>query len=40
MAKMHATTNEPDHQKMIEETDTVAKGEEAAITTAMAPTAK
>jgi hypothetical protein len=40
MAKMRATTNEPDHQKTIEVTDTVAKGEEVAITTIMAPTAK
>jgi hypothetical protein len=40
MAKTRAITNEHDHQKMTEETDTVAKGEDPAITTTMAPTAK
>jgi hypothetical protein len=40
MAKMRATTNEHDHQKMTEETETVAKGGDPAITTTTAPTAK
>jgi hypothetical protein len=37
MAKLHATTNERGHQKMTEETNTVAKGEDPAtiITTAL-----
>jgi hypothetical protein len=37
---MHATTNEHDHQRMIEETDMEAKGGDPAITTTTAPTAK
>jgi hypothetical protein len=37
---MRETTNERDHQKMTEETDTVAKEEDPAIMTTMAPTAK
>jgi hypothetical protein len=40
MEKMHATTNGHDHQKMIEETYMEAKGEDLAIMTTMAPTAK
>jgi hypothetical protein len=40
MAKTHATTNEHGHQKMIEETNTVPKGEDPAITTTMALIAK
>jgi hypothetical protein len=40
MAKMRATTNEHDHQKMIEEIDTVAKGGDPAITINTAPTTK
>jgi hypothetical protein len=40
MEKMRATTNGRDHQKMIEETDTEAKGGDLAIMTTMAPTAK
>jgi hypothetical protein len=40
MVKMRATTNEQDHQKMIVETDTVAKGGDPTITTTTAPTAK
>jgi hypothetical protein len=40
MAKIRATTNEHDLQKTIEETDTVAKGGDPAITTTTAPTAK
>jgi hypothetical protein len=40
MAKMHATTNEHDHQKMTEETDMVAKGGDPAIMTTTAPIAK
>jgi hypothetical protein len=40
MVKMHATTNERNHQKTTEETDSVAKGEDPAITTTMAHTAK
>jgi hypothetical protein len=38
--KMRATISEHDHQKMIEETDTVAKGGDPAITITTAPTAK
>jgi hypothetical protein len=37
---MRATINEHDHQKTIEETDTVAKGGDPAIMITMAPTAK
>jgi hypothetical protein len=40
MVKMRVTTNERGHQKTTEETDTVAKGEDPAITTNIAPTAK
>jgi hypothetical protein len=40
MEKMHAITNGHDHQKMIEGTDMEAKGEDLAIMTTMAPTAK
>jgi hypothetical protein len=40
MVKMHATTNEHDHQKMTDETNTVARGGDPAITTTTAPTAK
>jgi hypothetical protein len=40
MAKMRATTNEHDHQKMTGETDTAAKGGDPAIMTTMAPIAK
>jgi hypothetical protein len=40
MEKMHATTNRHDHQRMIEETDMEAKGEDPAITITMAPIAK
>jgi hypothetical protein len=40
MAKTRATTNERDHQKTTEETDTAAKGGDPAITTTMAPTVK
>jgi hypothetical protein len=40
MAEMRVTTNKRDHQKTIEETDTVAKEEDPAITTTMAPTTK
>jgi hypothetical protein len=40
MVKMRATTNEHGHQKTIEETDTVAKGGDLAITTTTALTAK
>jgi hypothetical protein len=40
MAKMRATTNEHDHQKTTEETDTVAKREDPKIMTTTAPTAK
>jgi hypothetical protein len=40
MAKMRATKNEHDHQKTIEEIDTVAKGGDPAIMTTLAPTAK
>jgi hypothetical protein len=40
MVKMRATTNERGHQKTTDETDTVAKGEDSAITTTMAPTTK
>jgi hypothetical protein len=40
MVKMRATTNERGHRKTIEETDTVAKGGDPAITTTMALTAK
>jgi hypothetical protein len=40
MAKMHATTNEHDHQKTIGETDTAAKGGDPAITITTALTAK
>jgi hypothetical protein len=40
MEKMHATTNRHDHQKMIEETDTEAKGGGLAIITTTAPIAK
>jgi hypothetical protein len=40
MEKMGATTNGHDHQRMIEETDTEAKGEDPAITITTAPTAK
>jgi hypothetical protein len=40
MVKMRATTNEHGHQRMTEETDTVAKGGDPAITTTMAPIAK
>jgi hypothetical protein len=40
MAKMRATTNEHDHQKMIEETNTVAKGEDPTIMITMALIAK
>jgi hypothetical protein len=37
---MHATTNERDHQRMIEETDMEAKGGDLAIMTTTAPTTK
>jgi hypothetical protein len=40
MAKMRATINEHDHQKTTEETDTVAKGGDPAITTTTGPTTK
>jgi hypothetical protein len=40
MEKMRATTKEHDHQRMIEETDTEAKGGDPAITITMALTAK
>jgi hypothetical protein len=40
MVKIRATTNEHGHQRTIEETDTVAKGGDLAITTTMAPTDK
>jgi hypothetical protein len=40
MEKMRATTNERDHQRMIEETDMEAKGGDLAIMTTTAPTAK
>jgi hypothetical protein len=40
MAKMRATTNEHDHQKTTEETDTVAKGGDPIITTTRTPIAK
>jgi hypothetical protein len=40
MARMRATTNEYDHQKTIEETDMLARGEDPAITTTTAPTPK
>jgi hypothetical protein len=40
MVKMRATTNERGHQKMTEETDTVAEGEDPATTTTTAPIAK
>jgi hypothetical protein len=40
MEKMRATTNEHDHQRMIEETDMEAKGRDPTIMTTMAPTAK
>jgi hypothetical protein len=40
MAKMHATTNKHDHQKMTGEIDTAAKGGDPAITTTMALIAK
>jgi hypothetical protein len=40
MVKIRGTTNERGHQKMMEETDTVAKGEDPVTTTTMAPTAK
>jgi hypothetical protein len=40
MEKMHATINAHDRQKMIEETDMEVKGEDPAITTTTAPTAK
>jgi hypothetical protein len=40
MEKMRATTNEHGHLRMTEEIDTEAKGEDPAITTTTAPTAK
>jgi hypothetical protein len=40
MAKMRATTNEHDHRKAIEETDTVSKGGDPAITITTVPIAK
>jgi hypothetical protein len=40
MVKMRATTNEHDHQRTTEETDTMDKGGDPAITTTMAPIAK
>jgi hypothetical protein len=40
MVKMRATINERGHQKMTEETYTVAKGEDPATTTTTAPTVK
>jgi hypothetical protein len=40
MVKMRATTNEREHQRTTEETDTVDKGGDLAITTTTAPTAK
>jgi hypothetical protein len=40
MEKMRATTNEHDHQRMIEETDTEAKEGDPTITITMALTAK
>jgi hypothetical protein len=40
MAKTRATTNEQDHQKMTEETDTAAKGGDLATMTTTAPTVK
>jgi hypothetical protein len=40
MERMRATTNAHDRQRMIEGTGTEAKGEDPAITTTMALTAK
>jgi hypothetical protein len=40
MVKMRATTNERDHQKTTEETDTADKGGDPAIMTTTPPTAK
>jgi hypothetical protein len=40
MEKMRATTNEHDHQRMIEETDMEANGGDPAITITTAPTYK
>jgi hypothetical protein len=40
MVKTCAITNKRDHQRTTEETDTVAKGGDPAITTTTAPTAK
>jgi hypothetical protein len=40
MEKMRATINARGRQKMIEETDMEVKGEDPAITTITAPTAK
>jgi hypothetical protein len=40
MEKMRATTNEHDHQRMIEETDMEAKGGDPAIMITMALIAK
>jgi hypothetical protein len=40
MVKMRATTNKCDHQRTTEETDTVAKGGDLAITTTTTPIAK
>jgi hypothetical protein len=40
MVKMRATTNEHDHQRTTEETDTADKGGDPAITTTTTPIAK
>jgi hypothetical protein len=40
MVKMRATINEHNHQKMIEEIDTMAKGGDPAVMITTAPTAK
>jgi hypothetical protein len=40
MVKMRVTTNEHGHQRTTEETDTVAKGGDPAITITTAPTSK